>query len=321
MRAQLLVAARTFTEVEVSAPTEADLVDGDVLLRVLAGGICGSDLPLFDGGPPDDGEIGWNVRLGPGVPLHEVVGEVIGTRHPALGRGDRVVGWASGFDALAEYVVAEGEGLATYDHRLEPATAVMLQPLACVLHALGRVPDVAGASAAVIGLGPIGLLFAHALRALGARSVVGVDPVDRADVARRYGLSEPVMAPAADWARAIGDTDRPNLIVEAVGHNPTTLNAAVAAVRPGGHVYCFGIPDEQPHAFDLRRFLRKNLRLTAGVTTERRRALAAARSYVADHPDVIDGYVTDVFPLDDAQRAFERAGGAEPGRLKVALRM
>jgi threonine dehydrogenase-like Zn-dependent dehydrogenase len=321
VRAQLLVGPGRFTEVEVPAPGESDLAAGQVLLRVLAGGICGSDLPLVAAGPPADGDIGWGRTFGAAVPLHEVVGEVVATRHADHRPGDRVVGWASGFDALAEYAVTEGDGVAAHDHRLEPTTAVLLQPLACVLHALHRVTGLAGTSAAVIGLGPIGLLFTHALRALGATTVVGVDPVDRRDVAARFGLSGTVAATGADWAGSLADADRPDLVVEAVGHNPSTLNAAVDAVRPGGQIYCFGIPDAGPHPFDLRGFLRKNLRLTSGVTTERRHALATAARYLAEHPDLVDGYVTDVLPLDRTQAAFERALRPEAGRLKVALRM
>ena len=59
-------------------------------------------------------------------PLHEVVGEVLATRHPQHRQGDRVVGWASGFDGLMELVVADGNGLAPYDPVLSPNT-----PSAC----------------------------------------------------------------------------------------------------------------------------------------------------------------------------------------------
>lgn len=321
MRAQLLVGPVRFTEVEVPTPGEHDLVAGQVLLRVLAGGICGSDLPLVATGPPADGTVDWGRRFGTGMPLHEVVGEVLATRHPDHRPGDRVVGWASGFDALAEYAVTDGDGIAAHDPRLEPTTAVLLQPLACVLQAVARIPDLAGASAAVIGLGPIGLLFTHALHALGAASVVGVDPVDRRDVAARFGLAGTVAATGADWAGALADADRPDVVVEAVGHNPSTLNAAVDAVRAGGQIYCFGIPDPAPYPLDLRGFLRKNLRLAAGVTTGRRQALATAARYLAEHPDLADGYVTDVLPVERAQAAFERALRPGVGRLKVVLRM
>ncbi|PRC52372.1 alcohol dehydrogenase, partial [Mycobacterium sp. ITM-2017-0098] len=79
-----------------------------------------------------------------GFPIHEIVGEVIASRHPAHSCGDRVVGWASGFDGLMEEVVADGDGLAAYEASLSPAHAVALQPLACVLYAAEHLPDLTG---------------------------------------------------------------------------------------------------------------------------------------------------------------------------------
>ena len=53
-----------------------------------------------------------------GFPIHEIVGEVVASRHRSHGIGDRVVGWASGFDGMMEYVVADGDGLAPFDPSL-----------------------------------------------------------------------------------------------------------------------------------------------------------------------------------------------------------
>ena len=70
----------SISEREVPAPTPEDLVDGQVLLRVIVGGICGSDLPYFKG--REGGRYGTRPAGGgpaeppPGAPLHEVVGEV-----------------------------------------------------------------------------------------------------------------------------------------------------------------------------------------------------------------------------------------------------
>src|ERR1700761_2356911 len=81
---------------EVPAPQPEDLVEGQVLLRVIIGGICGSDLPYFKGR-----EVPYGVRPAgggpavppPGAPLHVVVGEVNATRDDALPNGSVVVGW------------------------------------------------------------------------------------------------------------------------------------------------------------------------------------------------------------------------------------
>jgi L-iditol 2-dehydrogenase len=317
MRAGLLTAPATLTMVDAPAPHPDRLADGEVLLRVLAGGICGSDLPAFRGTGPVTG----HPAPVPGGSLHEVVGEVLASRDPQLRPGSRVVGWASRFDGLAELCVTRGADVHEYDPALPPPVAVMLQPLACVLDALERVPHVDGARVAVIGQGSTGLLFSHALKTRGARHVTGVDLVDRHDLAPLYGVDEAVHAGAAEWAAGLGGGERPTVVVEAVGHQVTTLTAAVAAVGFGGHVYCFGIPDDPVYPFPLAEFLRKSATMTAGATTLRRAALARANEYLAAHPELAGHYVTHTFGFADAQRAYDTALVPAPGRVKVVIDM
>jgi L-iditol 2-dehydrogenase len=240
MWAQTLVAPARFELQDVQAPTAGEVGTDEVLLRVLAGGICGSDLPYFKGAP-QMGTIGGPHPYRPyrpGFPLHEVVGEVMASQHPEVHVGTRVVGWASKTDAMSEYLIARGAGLGEYDPDLPPATAILLQPLACVIYALDQIPDIEGARAAVIGLGPIGVLFAHVLKELGARHVIGVDRVDRSDVAATFGIDEPVHASSEVWAGTLqSEASRPRIIVEAVGHQVTTLANAISALAFWGHIY------------------------------------------------------------------------------------
>ena len=65
-----------------------------------------------------------------------------------------------------------------------------LQPLACVLYALEQLPDLKGSHVAVIGQGSIGLLFSYAAKALGARQITGVDPIDRDEIGREFGVDD-----------------------------------------------------------------------------------------------------------------------------------
>ncbi|MGY1915258.1 zinc-binding dehydrogenase [Blastococcus sp. SYSU DS0973] len=320
MWAQRLSGPFTFERVEVGAPRADGLAEGQVLLAPKAGGICGSDLPFFKGAPfLHAANPGSATTPAPGFPMHEVVGEVVASRHPAHAAGDRVVGWASAFDGLAELVVTDGEGLAGYDTGMAPTTAVMLQPLACVLYAVEQLGDVRGRTVAVIGQGPIGLLFSHVLKQRGARHVVGVDRVDRSAAAGTFGVDETVTASANLWAATLGEEDRPFLVVEAVGHQVTTLTDCLQAVARGGQVLYFGIPDDQVYPLDMLTFLRKNLTLRAGATLERRRVLTDAGSYLAGHPALREAYVTDVHPVDDVQAAFAAAIQPRPGQYKVVV--
>lgn len=320
MWALQLVAPAEFAAVETPAPTGEDLVEGEVLLRVLAGGICGSDLPAFKGTLSPHLEATAPGAIGiPGFPLHEVVGEVLASRHPDHEPGQRVVGWDTGFAALAERTVTKGSDLAPYDPGLLPQQAVMLQPLACVLYAVAQVPHVRDARVAVLGQGPIGLLFSHALKAAGASWVTGVDRVDRSDVAASFGVDEAVTASTDRWSRYLGHSTRPQVVVEAIGHQIATLAHAIDAVAPGGLVYYFGVPDDRVYPVDLDGLFRKNLTLVSGITLERRRWLDAADAYLRRFPELVPAYITHVLPVGRAQEAFELAVAPRRGQLKVAL--
>ncbi len=323
MWAQTLSGPFRFEQVEVAAPDPASLAPGHVLLAPRAGGICGSDLPNFRGGlwPHPAAEDGWGATRAPGFPMHEVVGEVVASRHPAHSRGDLVVGWASMFDAIAEFVVTDGDGLAGYDPALPATTAVMLQPLACVLYAVEQLGDVSGQRVAVIGQGPIGLLFSAVLADRGATRVTGVDPVDRSDVAGVFAVDEVVTARAERWAAALPEADRPSVVVEAVGHQVSTLQPALDAVAAGGQVFYFGVPDDPVYPFDMMTFLRKNLTLRSGIALERRRVLAEAGAFLAAHPALREAYVTHVHPVADVEAAFTAAIAPRPGQLKIAVDM
>ncbi|WP_460494759.1 alcohol dehydrogenase catalytic domain-containing protein [Dactylosporangium cerinum] len=112
MWAAQLVAPSTFADVRVPAPSPAALAPGEVLLRVRAGAICGSDMPLFKGAVQLQGGLGNHpdgAPPGPGCPMHEVVGDVVASRHPGFTPGTTAVGWALGQDALADLVVTEGD--------------------------------------------------------------------------------------------------------------------------------------------------------------------------------------------------------------------
>ncbi|AXK37148.1 alcohol dehydrogenase [Streptomyces armeniacus] len=321
MWAKALTAPATFGSVEVPRPGAGQLGPGQVLLKVLAGGICGSDVPFFLG-TPGRWEPAGNARSAigrPGFPMHEVAGTVVATTDPAFEPGQHVVGWATAFDGMAEYVVTDSASLSGYDAPVAPEQAVLLQPLACVLYAVERTGDVTDDVCAVLGLGPIGLLFAHVLKNRGARRVIGVDRVDRSDTARDFGIDAPHWAATGTWAAGLAADARPDVVVEAIGHQASTLNHAVHAAASAGRVFYFGVPDDPVQTIDMDAMLRKNLTLMAGGTSDRRRMLAEADAYLRAHPELFALTVTHTFGADEVQRAYDLAVTPAPGRLKVVV--
>jgi L-iditol 2-dehydrogenase len=315
-----LVAPYTFERTELPEPSPDSLVDGQVLLRFLAAGICGSDLPGFRGAkgrlPGDTGICAAEMH---GFPIHEVVGEVLASRHPAHRQGDQVVGWASGFDGLMERVVADGNGLAPYDPALSPQHAVGLQPLACVLYAVEQLPDLRGRRVAIIGQGSIGLLFSYVAKAAGAEHVTGIDPIDRDEIGKAFGVDTVIRATSDRWISHLKPDDRSDIVIEAVGHQVATLSHAIEAAAFGGTVFYFGVADDDSYPISMRTMLRNNLTLKSGVTLDRRRVLEAAGAFARRHPELLTNYLTHTFGVDEVQAAFELACRPAPERIKIAI--
>ena len=217
-----------------------ELRPGQVRLRLLAAGLCGSDMPpLLRVATASDR--GWH----DGAPVHEVVGRVVESASSVLRVGQRVVGTGGAGQGLSEYLVESDTTLIEVPDELDDAEAVPIQSVATVIRAANGLPDVAGRDVAVIGAGPIGLAFVHLLRRRGAGTITVVDPVPREDVARHYGADVVVQAPSRLWLAGLDPTRRPDVVVEAVGHQQATLRDALRAVADRGFVLGFGAVDDE----------------------------------------------------------------------------
>ncbi len=306
---------------EVPAPAAGDLRPGEVIVALEHGGICGSDLPFFRAGGRTVAEPGRPAGAPPGFPLHEIVGRVGASRDPGVSVDDRVVGWASASNALAELVVTAAAGVHVVPEDGHRPQTVVAQPLACVMYAVDQLGDLRGRRAAVLGLGAIGLLFAWELRRRGAATVVGIDPVDRTAHAAAFGLDEVLVTGSRQWAESLDSGNRPDVIIEAVGHQTATVSDAVRAVADGGSVYCFGIPVHEAYPVDVHALVRRNLRIIGGVTRERRTVLGRSIAELRVSPQVADELVTAVHPATDATTAFATACTPGEGSLKTVLTM
>lgn len=319
MRSVVLASPYTFDQVEVPAPTADDLAEGQVLLQVRVGGICGSDLPAYRGGLLAALELRMTgTQLPQGAPLHEVVGVVTATRNPRHRIGDRVVGWASEFDALSAVIIADGEQLIAVPDGWSDREAITVQPLACVLYALNMLGSVENNTAAVLGLGPIGLLFSHVLATRGAR-VVGIDRVSRARVAELYQLHKVETLSVDRWLTTLATEDRPQIVIEAIGHQMSTVSTAISAVAFGGRVFCFGVPDDATYPIPMKELFRKNVTLMAGWTMDRAAMLDQAVAYLNDATELRTAYVTDAYPLEQVGAAFDAACRPRPSQVKVVV--
>jgi threonine dehydrogenase-like Zn-dependent dehydrogenase len=240
----------------------------DVLVKIEACGICGTDLNILAVPPAH--------QAPPGIILgHEAVG-VVAETGPAvedLLSGDRVAiapritcgecrYCRRGLDnqctdyrtvgtkidgAFAPYLRVPQRALYKLNADVAVADAVFFEPLSTVVGAVARAPVQPGDSVAVIGAGPMGLLFALIYQVLGAGKIIVADVLpNRLDFARQVGVHETLNPIDVDLVSAVHDlTDLgADLVVDAVGNQ---IGTAIQLSRRGGQVVLFGLrPHENP---------------------------------------------------------------------------
>lgn len=294
MKAVSLRSAHHMELIDLDTPTPAA---GEVLVRMQANGICGSDLHFWHHGPAGE----------PGVLGHEMCGEVVGVgtgvdvaiigargaiwSGNSCGRCDlcaeglgHFCGSAStlgGFKpdtlgGLAEYVCVEPHRVLSEDTGLDAAYVTLAEPLANALRSIDRDGVRDARHCVVIGCGPLGLAHVAAARAIGIPTIIAVEGrARRAAAALALGADE-VLLPSDDVAHELTRRFRvgPDLVIECVGL-PSTTYLATSLARPGGTVLLMGACGE-PFRVNTYRWLQKELTIRTSIGTgaaEQRRAL------------------------------------------------
>jgi L-iditol 2-dehydrogenase len=192
--------------------------------------------------------------------------------------------------------------------------AVFIEPLACCVKALRRLPRLAGASGVVVGCGVMGLLNLTAARALGAGRLVAVEPDPwRLHRALAYGAND-TETPDSAYRELRNTAD---FVVIGPGH-PDVIRQALAYVRPGGTALLFTpTPAGVETGLDLHDLYFRELSLVPSYSCgpdDTRQAYELLRTGRVR----VEGLVTHRFPLERVQEAYDsaRRGGAA---LKVLV--
>lgn len=268
MRAVVYDRPGSFEITEVPDPHPGQ---GEVRLRVLLAGVCGTDVTLHRGGfdpayplTPGHEVVGEVDEVGPGVDTLEVGQRVALDNQVPCGlcrmcqRGVPVqcvrlvaqgVSVPGGF---AEHVVALAAKCHPVDD-LEPELAVLAEPTACVVHGLDLLALRPGSDVLVLGAGPTGLILTQLLRAAGAFSVTVAAPTPaKLALATRLGADATVLLdrdrPEETVERLGGPADpRGNsgfdVVVDATGA-AQVLQQTIALTRTRGTVFVYGMPHE-----------------------------------------------------------------------------
>ncbi len=240
--------------------------EGEVLIKVQVALTCGTDLKVY--------QRGYHARMivPPALFGHELAGivEAVGTGVRGFRKGQRVVALNSApcqmcfycskhqenlcedllFNngAYAEYIkiprrIVETNMLAI-PNPVSYEEAAMVEPLACVLRGLHETEVEIGDTVAVIGGGPIGLMFVQVAKLTGCNVISVVKRDSQVAAAKRLGADEVVQITQVhdpvDAVRALCDERRgADVVVEAVGR-PEAWEQAIEMVRRGGTVNLFG---------------------------------------------------------------------------------
>lgn len=226
----------------------------EVLIKVMASGICGTDIHIFRGRYIGDYPV---------IPGHEFSGivEEIGNNVTKFNTGDRVavepniscnncynclnnrqnfcLNWqAVGLTrpgGMAQYVAAPEQN--TFDIGDIPFEAgALVEPLSCIIHSLQKINFSLGDKVAIFGAGPIGLLMLQIIKKIGAVEVSIVDKnKTRIKLAERYG------ADISLTNFQILKKDHYDVVVDATGAI-SVMRKTLDFVRYGGTVLLFGVP-------------------------------------------------------------------------------
>lgn len=340
MKALLLHAPSQLSLVDVEKPTPGPR---EVLLRVRAVGICGSDIHGWDGST--------GRRRPPVIMGHEAAAEVesVGAGVDDWRPGDRVT-----FDstlycgecgpcragevnlcverrvlgvscadyrqdgAFTEYLVLPARLLMRLPDGLTFIRAAMVEPVSIAMHAVSRAGE-PGDTATVVGAGMIGLLVVQALKLAGWQRVLAVDiNDDRLQLARKLGAAAVVNSrdarQAADELNKLAP-DGAAVAIEVVGIEPT-VDLAIRCARRGGRVVFVGnLSPVVP--IPLQAVVTNEIAILGSCASAGE--YPAALEAIASGGIAVDPLISAVAPLADGIQWFERLHAAPGDQLKVIL--
>lgn len=342
MKALVLKEYNKFAVEDVPVP---EYGSKDVLIRVKACSICGSDVHGMDGST--------GRRIPPIIMGHEASGviEKTGAEVTEYKPGDRVtfdstvycggcyfcrrgeinlcdnrkvVGVSCGdyrFNgAFAEYIAVPRHILYPLPENVTFERAAMVEPLSIAFHAVTRSRVTLNCSAVVVGAGMIGLLIIQLLRINGCGKIIAVDlKPEKLELAKKFGADITVKADEADVPTEVykaTENRGADISFEVAGLSPT-FHDAVAGLRKGGTLTLVG--NLKPSVdFPLQLAVTRQLSINGSCASsgEYPECLDLISSGKVD----VDSFISGVAPLEEGASWFRRLYNAEPGLMKVILK-
>jgi 2-desacetyl-2-hydroxyethyl bacteriochlorophyllide A dehydrogenase len=341
MKAAVIEGAKSIKITDVVTPVAGN---GQVLVRIHAVGICGSDIHGFKGIIPKRRPVGL-------IMGHEAAGEVVevGKEQKGWTKGERVAidpqiscgdcfacrrGWTNlcenmaaigsamrGFKhgAMCEYLVVPGRQLNKMPNGLSYAEGAMFEPVAHALHLFNRTCVNVGDTVVIVGTGTIGLVAVQVARLMGASRIIAVDILhERLKLARKLGADITIDSSKTDPVQEVLEHTQgrgADIAVEAVGHS-ATYEYCIRCVRKRGTVLALGFADEKVY-FPSQKLLFSEVSIVGftGFSHEGELVL----NLIEAHKIEVKSLITHTFALEDAQLAFETACDPSANAIKVMI--
>jgi L-iditol 2-dehydrogenase len=328
---------REIPEPLISAP-------GDVKIRMITVGICGSDIHYYT-----RGRIGSQVVDYPFTVGHEGAGIVVetGTKVTRVKPGDIVAiepaischhcdqclsgrphtcrnlkylgcpGQAEG--CLMEYIVMPEECCFTLPKNLNADHGSISEPLSIGLYSVKKSADIKNMAIGILGFGPIGMSVMLSARALGAESVFVTDKIEeRLSVASKEGASGCFSPLKTDVVAEILDAEAAGLdvVFECCGQQEA-LDQAIDLLKPGGKLMVIGIPEFGRWSLDVDKTRRREI----SVQFVRRQVGCVQPSIdlMSSGEIRIDNMITHRFPFPGTQEGFDLVDSYKDGVMKAMI--
>lgn len=306
---------------------------GEVLLRVRAVGICGSDLHWFrESGIGDallvqplvlgheiaavDERTGQLVAVDPSIPCGQC--EFCLEGNPNLCLAVRFAGHAEVDGGFRQYFSWPERNLFPLPEKLDAAAGVMLEPFGVALHAVDLAHLRPGMHIGVFGCGPIGLLIIQLACLSGADRITATDRLPhRVEAARQLGARQAIQVDETGFLPHLQELDGArglDVVFEVAGENQA-VESAITAAKPGGKVILVGIPSQDSTCFRASTARRKGL--TIKLCRRMKNTYPRAIDLLSRGKVEVNSLVTHRFPLDRALEAFTVADRREG--LKVII--
>ncbi len=328
----------------VDAPDPEIRQPTDVLIKMGAVGVCGSDIHYYT-----TGRIGQQVVEFPFTVGHECAGTVleIGSGVTHVQPGDRVAiepavtcgrcdqclagrentcrhnrflgcpGQAEG--SLSQYLVMPEENCFQIENRLSLAEATVSEPLAIAIYAVRQAAVAKGARIGILGLGPIGRTVQLAAIDAGCGPVYATDNIgERCAAAYNAGITWVGNPRSEDVVAAILEREPLGLdvVFECCGQQ-AALDQAVDLLRPGGTLTIVGIPEVDVFHFEPEKIRRKELTI---VNIRRQRGcVAAALDLINRRQAAVQEMITHRFPFSETNTAFDLVADYRDGVVKAMI--